>query len=183
MSDEEHSSEPPDTTTPNQPGRVSKRKSPNPEEALKPVVKEIVSEFQLAMRSESIQNPIVEKITANHIDQLLAGEERDREREHERQKLRIEERREKQKFKAERESLLMQTRMQRDHRQMISITILAILILLLVFALCWLFLYFGQQQYIVTVLTSVFAFAGGIGVGRSIAKPQKSSKGTKGQAE
>lgn len=112
-------------------------------------------------------NPVLEKITPEHIDKLLAAEDRDNEREHERFRLRYEERKEKQQLAAEYRRDALASRIARDRINVYCLAGLAVATLLLVFGLCWLFLSHNHPEYIVAVLGSVISFAGGIGVGRS----------------
>jgi hypothetical protein len=143
---------------------------------LKPVMKEVVEELHWAMRAGPAPNPILDKITPKHIDQLLATDARDDELEHEKFKLKVEDRKERRKIQAERQHLLTEKRAQRDKLQTVTFGVLAGAVLVLVFALCWLFLAYQQAQYIVTVISSLFAFGGGIGVGRWTVKPQEPAK-------
>src|ERR1700679_3785630 len=116
MSEVEPSSKPPGgelaqtgvpASSDRRPGRVSR----NPE-ALKMVTQEVVEELQLAMRSGPMPNPLLEKGTPEHIDQLLKAEDRDNEREHERFKIRNEVQKERIKLEGEREKARLQARIQ-----------------------------------------------------------------------
>lgn len=183
MSEEEPSSEEPRNAGAGQPARVNKSGGRDRGEVLRPVMQEVIEELHVAMRSGSATNPLLEKISSEHIDRLLAADERDSEREHERYKLRTEERKQRQKLQAERQKGLLEARAYRERVQLICISFVAGLVLVLVFALCWLFLAYGQVQYVVIILSDLFAFVGGIGIGRWSVKAQKVSNEPQQQSE
>jgi len=176
MSEAEHSSgheEPEQQDKPALPEPLQPRKGNENFGDLRPVVQEMFEELHMAMRTGPLPNLVIQKITTEQVDKLLAADERENEREHERFKIQAEMRKEKNKLENERKNLLIQNRAKNATNQKVFLGCISASVLIVVVVLCWLFLYFQQAQYIITVLASLFSFGGGIGVGRWIGPNEK----------
>lgn len=138
-------------------------------------VQEMSEEMHMAMRSGPLPNPVLQKITKEQIDTLLAAEERENEREQERFKLLSEERKQRRELQNQRKQLLITNRAKSEEESRKQLGILIALFLVIIVVICFLFLHYQQAQYIITVITALLSFAGGFGAGRVSAPKEKAA--------
>jgi hypothetical protein len=146
--------EPPSDPSPGEPKNLSPTKSDatveaaptRPQDPVPSQTLRRMEQFSAMMQFSPGRDPLVEKMTTEHVTAVIANKDKDGERHHQEELAKI-----------------------ASHRWYFGGAIVSVL------ALCWLFLWYGKTEHLDAVLAAIVGLAGGFGLGRATAKDKHES--------